>query len=153
MNRLLPYLERVFLATLAVAFILQLTGSELPILMSLSLAGLGITFFLSAYRPLDIEPEEGEELGDFNELLALTIIPKILWIGTSVATIGILLSTLELGNDGYVTLLYVGLITISIATMIQLGLKVTGTKYINATFPVFFRAIPTLLIVAYILFG
>ncbi|MEM0941533.1 MAG: hypothetical protein AAF600_15260 [Bacteroidota bacterium] len=153
MNKLLPYLERVLLATLLAGFILRLIGTEIPILITIGLAGLGVTFFLSANRPLNIEPEEGEEIGDFNELLGLTIIPKILWVGTAVATIGILLYTLQLGNDGYLKLLYVGLLTISIATMIQLGLKVTGTKYLNATFPVFFRAIPTLSVVTYILFG
>lgn len=152
MNKLLPYLERVFLATLVVAYVLKLTGSELPILMTISLAGLGVTFFLSAYRPLNIETTEGEQMG-FNELLGLSIVPKVLWISTAVATIGILFYTLQLGNDGYLRMLYVGASTIIIALVIMLILKAIGTKYLNATFSVFFRALPTLLVVAYILFG
>lgn len=137
MNKLLPYLERVLLATLLAGLILRLIGTEIPILITTGLAGLGVTFFLSANRPLNIEPKEGEEIGGFNGLLGLTIIPKILWIGTAVATIGILLYTLQLGNDGYLISLYVGLLTISIATMIQLGFKVTETNYLNVTFPSF----------------
>ena len=152
MNKLLPYLERVFLATLTVAFVLQLTESELPILMTISLAGLGATFFLSAYRPLDFRPTEGEQMG-FNELLGLSIIPKVLWISTAIATIGILFYTLQLDNDGYLRMLYIGGSTIITASVIMLILKAMGTKYLNATFPVFFRAMPTLLIVTYILFG
>ncbi|NQZ78677.1 MAG: hypothetical protein HRT61_21565 [Ekhidna sp.] len=152
MNKVLPYLERVFLATLLVAFVLQLTGSELPILMSLSIAGLGVTFFLSAYRPLNIEPTEDEQMG-FNELLGLSIVPKVLWISTAVATIGILLFSLQLGNDGYLRMLYIGGSTIIIASVIMLILKAMGTKYLNATFPVYFRALPTLLVIAYILIG
>ena len=152
MNKLLPYLERVFLTTLIIAVILQLTGSELPILMTLSLAGLGITFFLSAYKPLNIKAKEGEETG-FNELLGLSIMPKILWISTSVATIGILFYTLQLGNDGYLRMLYVGGLTFIIGTVIMLILKAVGTKYLNATLPVFFRALPTMFVVAYILYG
>ncbi len=152
MNKLLPYLERIFLATLAIGYILKLMENHIPILITIGLAGLGVIFFLSAFRPLEFEPTEGEKMG-FNEFLGLVTVPKILWISTAVATIGILLYTLQLGNDGYLRMLYIGSSTIAIATLILLGLKATGTKYLNATFPVFYRVFPTFLLVAYILFG
>lgn len=95
MHKLLPYLERVFLATLIIGFALQLTGMAIPILKTVSLSGLGVIFFLSAYRPLEIEPVEGEQMG-FNELLGLSVVPKVLWISTSITTIGILFYSLEL---------------------------------------------------------
>ncbi len=152
MIKLLPYLERVFLAALAIAFILQLAGSEIPILMTISLGGLGITFYLSTYRPLNIEQTEGEQMG-FSELLGLSIVPKILWISLSVAITGILFYSLRLGNDAYLTMLQIGGITIIIASLTMLILKIIGTKHLDATLPVFFRALPTLLVIAYILFG
>ena len=152
MNKLLPYLERVFLASLIIGFVLRLSGNEIPMLITVSLAGLGVIFFLSAYRPLDIEPSEGEQMG-FKELLGLSIVPKVLWISTAVATIGILFYLLDLGNDGDLRMLYIGGSTIALATLILLGLKATGTKNISAVMPVLFRALPTLLVTAYILFS
>jgi hypothetical protein len=152
MNKLLPYFERVFLATLVIGFILQLLGMEIPILMTIGLGGLGVTFFLNAYRPLDIQTAEGEQMG-FNELLGLSIIPKVLWISTAIATIGILFYTLQIGDNGYIKMLHIGGITIITASIAMLILKAIGTKYLNATFPIYFRALPTVIVVAYILFG
>lgn len=152
MTKLLPYLERVFLATLIVSLIFQLTGNEIPFLMTISLSGLTVTFFLNAFVPIDIKREEGEQMG-FNELLGLIILPKILGISSAVATSGILFYTLHLDNDGYQRALYIGGSTIIIASLIMLILKVTGTKHLNATFPLYFRVFPILLVAAYILFG
>ena len=151
MNKLLPYFEKAFLATLIIGFALQLIGTEIPILFIVSLAGLGVTFFLSAYIPLDIEPTKGQQMG-FNELLGLTILPKVLWISTAVTTIGILFYMLQLGNDGYQRMLYIGGSTIIIATLITLILWTIGTRYLNATYPVLYRAILTRLVGGYILF-
>lgn len=151
-DKLLPYIERIFLASLIIGFLLKLTGSEIPFLIAVSIGGLGVSFFLNAYSPLDIEPAEGEQMG-FNELLGLSIIPKVLWISTAIATIGILFYMLHLGNSGYLNMLYIGGSIIIIATFIMLILKLIGTKYMNAAFPVLYRALPTLLIVAYILFS
>ncbi|MGL1886533.1 MAG: hypothetical protein OCD76_08470 [Reichenbachiella sp.] len=152
MNKLLPYLERVFLSTLAIGYILQLTGTGIPIIITIGLAGLGITFFLNAYKPLDLKQTESEQMG-LPKLLGMSIVPKILWISTAVATIGILFYTLELGNDGYLNMLYIGSLTIIIGSGIMLILKVIGTKHLSTSIPVFFRALPTLLVVTYILFG
>ena len=152
MNKLLPYLEKAFLASLIIGFALKLFGTEIPFVFIVSLAGLGITFFMNAYIPLDIEPIEGQQMG-FNELLGLTILPKVLWISTAVTTIGFLLYTLQLGNDGYQRILYIGGSAIIISTLIMLILWAIGTKYLNATFPALFRAILTLLVGGFILFA
>ena len=107
--------------------------------------------------PIDIETEENvqpeeSKISGLNELLSKYIIPKVIWIGTAIATIGILLYNLQLGNEGYLRLLYMGGLTIIVAFIVMLFLKAIGTKYLKAGIPALIRALPTLLIVGYILF-
>ena len=111
MNKFLPLIEKVLVISLIIGFLLKFSGTNVPILLNLSLAGLGITFFLKIYLPIDIETEENvqpeeSKISGLNELLSKYIIPKVIWIGTAIATIGILLYNLQLGNEGYLRLLY-----------------------------------------------
>lgn len=154
MSKHIPNLELTSLITLIIGFALQTAGLTIPVLLTIGLVGLGLTFFLNAFIPKKIESKEGEQLG-FNELLGLSILPKVLWHGMGLATIGILLHVhkLQLGFDGYVKILYIAGLTILIASVAILVLKANGTKYMNATIPIFYRAVPVFLIVAYILFG
>ena len=152
MNKLLPSLEQICLAILVIGFILQLNGTPIAILIMLGLGGLGVVFFLSAYRPLDVKPQENERMG-FNELLGLSIIPKVLWIGSAITVMGILFYMMQIGNGQFLGVLYIGGLTVIIATLILLGLKAIGTKYLNTIFPILFRALPTLLVAAYIILG
>ncbi len=152
MKKLLPYLERVFLTGLIIGFVFSLTGIEIPYLLTISLGGLGITFFLNAYLPVGIESTEKDKMG-FNELLGLLIVPKVLWISSAIATLGILFYTLKLDNNGYMQMLYIGGSTIITPLVIMLILKAIGTKYIKFTNPAIFRAVPILFVIGYILFG
>lgn len=151
-KKILPNLERVLLAILAFGFILQLSGMNIPVLISIGLGGLAVVFFLNGYIPVDIQQSEGEPMG-FNELLGLSIVPKILWISAAVTTIGILFYSLQIGNDSYSKMLQIGGSTIVIGTSILLALKVRGVKNINLVLPVLLRALPALIIAGYILFG
>ncbi|MEO9871435.1 hypothetical protein [Ekhidna sp.] len=109
-----------------------------PTLITIGLGGLAIVFFLNIKRQIEVEPAEDEEPG-FNELLAWTIMPRLLWIATTISTAAILFYTLQLGNDGYLKLLYVGGFVIIISTLVLIVLRVIGTKHLNALFPIYFK--------------
>ena len=146
----LHWAERAFLLTLAIGTMLILSKIDSSVL-KVSLIGLAVTFFLYAYKPLDIGRDENQQLG-FSDLLALTILPKVMWISSAVSTIGILLYLLDLGNDGYKRMLMIGGFTIGISIVLLTIFSVSGVKNIKGIMPVLFRAIPLLLIDCYILF-
>lgn len=125
---------------------------DIPVLTTIGLGGLGIIFFLSAYKPLEINREESDQIG-FNEMLGWLIVPKVLWIGTAVSIIGILFYALHLNKDGYIRMLYIGGGSIITATLVMLLLMAMGIKYMNVNLPIYLRAIPAPLIVAYLLYS
>ena len=65
--------------------------------------GLSIVFFLNAFRAPDEQEtaDTGQGPFGFSDLLGLVIIPKVLWISSSIPTIGILFSIIDTGNNGY----------------------------------------------------
>ena len=146
----LRWAERAFLIALVIGTILVFFKIDSSVL-KVSLVGLAITFFLYAYKPLDIVRNENEQLG-FSDLLALTILPKVMWISSAVSTMGLLLYLLDLGNDGYKRMLMIGGLTIGISIVLLTIFSVSGVKNIKGIMPVLFRAIPLLLVDCYILF-
>ena len=144
----LPTAEKIFLVGLAIGLLLHYFGTD-SIVMAVSLVGLAVTFFLSAYRPIEIIPEENEVLG-FKELLGHGIVPKVLWISCAVSTMGIFLSNIN--NQGSQKMFFIGGTTIAIGTVIIVGLLVNGAKHINAVVPVLLRAIPLFVLDVYMLY-
>lgn len=155
MNKALPYLEKIFLVALIVGILLNYFEIENGGLVNISLAGLGVTFFLLAFKPMDIKPTEEEvdkEPLGFNDLLGSTIIPKVLGIGSAVAIIGILFYNLDLGNDGYKQMLGIGGSTIFMCILILTYLKISGTKNLKNAINGLFKSTPILFFIYYILF-
>ena len=146
-----PYQEKLFTATIVLGVLLSYFGMNTNILINISLLGLGMAYFFYVFKESDIEPKDEEEM-KFSELLGLSIIPKVLWISSSVSVIGILFHNLDLDYDGYLRLLQIGGSTITIGTAVLFVLKFQGTKYINAAFPILLRTFPILVVVCYILF-
>jgi hypothetical protein len=77
----LPQVEKVFLAAFILGMILRILHLDSTVL-SVSLLGLGVTYFLFGFRPIDIPQQENEKFG-FAELLGLMIVPKVLWLKLS----------------------------------------------------------------------
>ena len=112
----LPLVEKVLLIALAIGTILTVMQVDSTV-TRVSLLGLGVTFFLLAYRPIDIPSQEGEQFG-FSELLGLMIVPKVLWISSAVSSLGMAFYLFDFGNDGYKKMLMIGGLTIGIGALL-----------------------------------
>ncbi len=148
--KLVDRAEIILLGTLSVALILYTSSYRSEILLDLSLKGLAVIFFLSAFRPLPIQRKEGEKLG-FMDLLCTTTVPKILWISSAVITAGIILFFSKAGNEGYKMILMLGSITIPAGIIILAAGLSSGVKHLNVIVPILYRAIPLTIVAIYML--
>lgn len=149
MTKQLYWAERFFLVALFIGIVIKLLNAGGISVVTISMAGLGIVFFLYAYRPLEIDRREDEKFG-FNELLAFTILPKVTWISSSISVIGILFYLLDLGNEGYKQMLMIGGSCLLLAITLLGFLFISGVKHLNSLVPLLYRAVPLLLIDLYI---
>jgi hypothetical protein len=148
-SRLVPLMEKVLLIALIIGVTLTTMNIDTTV-TKVSLLGLAVIFFLMAYRPIDL-PEEPDAQYGMPELLGLMIIPKVLWISSAISALGLALYVINLGNEGYRTILMVGGLTIAIATLLLIYFVVTGTRHISRVVPILFRALPLCLVSLYIL--
>lgn len=146
----LHWAERAFLIALALGTIMAYLKIDTGVLR-VSLVGLAVVFFLYAYKPMDIVRGENEQLG-FSDLLAVTILPKVMWISSAISTLGLLFYILDLGNEGYKNMLMIGGLTIGIAFVLLTIFLASGVKNLKMVTPILFRAVPLSLIDLYILF-
>jgi hypothetical protein len=146
----LPLVERVLFMALGLGTILRIMYLVASV-TKVALLGLGVTFFLLAYRPNEIPRQENEQFG-FSELLALLIAPKVLWISSAISALGIAFYLFDFGNTGYKNLLMIGGMTIGVATAVLVFSLAKGVKYLETVTPILFRAIPLLFVDFYILF-
>ncbi len=145
----LPIVEKVLLTTLAIGAILTVMKIDSTV-TRVSLLGLGVTFFLLAYRPTDIPRQEGEQFG-FSGLLGLMIVPKVLWISSAISALGIAFYLFDFGNDGYKNMLMIGGLTIGSGTLLLVVFFVSGVKHIKTVTPILLRAVPLCFVDVYIL--
>jgi len=146
----LPLIEKILLAAALIGIILLALKIDTSVI-KVALLSLGVTFFLFAYVPTEGPKTENEPLG-FQGLLALIIVPKILWISSAISTLGIAFFLIDIGNDGYRRMLTIGGFTIVIALAVLLVSFIQGVKHLATTTPVLLRAIPLLAVDFYILF-
>ena len=87
----LPFAEGIFILALITGFVLKYFAVDNAV-TTVALSGLAITYFFKAYTPpANIEPKKSsEEQAGFSELLVTIIIPKVLYISSSVLVLGIL---------------------------------------------------------------
>lgn len=152
-GKLFQYLERLELILLA-AFAgglltryMGLSASETIIMFSLS--GLAGVYFLNAYKPPASQPPS-EVKKDFVALASQTILPKLLWISSSVCVIGLLFFLLQL--EGHPQQLMVGALASAVGVVLYVILSLMGSKEAEALSPVLYRAIPLLLMALYFLY-
>jgi hypothetical protein len=148
LTQYLPKLEAFFLAGALIGVMLKYAGIDNTV-FNVSLVGLAATFFLSAYRPVEIPFDESDKPG-FTHLLVLIIAPKIAWISAAVVTLGIFF--FFTGGKGYKQLLFIGGTSIAPVTLIFLYGIVSGVRHVSFVTPVLYRIVPLLLLAVYLYF-
>lgn len=151
-------LEKLLAVTLITGAFLNYQNFEggRELLLS-SLVGLAIVFIVSAYKPREIfaSQQEADEFGQwgFTEMLALIIVPRILWISTAISTFGLFSYLADFGNEGYLRVLYIGVSSTLICLLVLLITFLIGVKKLRTVTPILFRTLPVLLAGIYIILG
>ena len=143
---IIPWIEVTCTVALMIGIGMMITSGEKSILL-VSLPGLALCYFLSAYLPPSVDPDETQPRG-FIDLLAMTIIPKLLWIGSAVATMGIFFTVMKM--EGKEEMLLIGVLTLSACVVSLMVFGVMG-KPIRPVLPIFLRALPVLAVGIYFL--
>lgn len=152
--RITPHLdlvEKILLTGLLIGFVLMYFDMDKTIIKA-SLLCLSITYFLSAFKFIDI-PRTKDEKFEFVDLLALTITPKVLWISTAISMFGLFIYTLQLGHEGHKKAFMNGGLGIAVGLAILGYAALTGVKHLKYVTPPILRAIPLLLTDFYLLFN
>jgi hypothetical protein len=148
-SKYLPWIERFFLAALVVGASLSLAGMPAEDIIFVSLSTLSVVYFLNAFRPpQDGGPDAAQEPMGFRDLLASSIIPKVLWISCSTSIIGILFTILRL--EGHEQMLMIGGSSTIMGIFLLGFISIGGTKHLKELQPVLMRAVPIAIITVYI---
>jgi len=148
--KLLPLAEKIFLVALSIGIAITYMSLNSSV-TEVSLIGLAIIFFLYAYTPFDI-PRPYDEHWGLSELLALTIVPKVMWIGSAISALGVAFYLINFGNDGYRRLSMLGGTTIAITIIMQTFFLITGVKHLKYVAPILLRSAPLFLADLYMFF-
>ncbi len=152
-SKITPYLsltEKIFLAGLAVGLILIYFNVDSKAIIQVSLLGLAITYFLTAFKIIEIPRQEDEKF-EFKDFLAWSIVPKVIWMFCGVSLFGLFAYSLQLGNDGYKQAFRIGVLGIPIGLAILVYAHFSGTKHLKYVMPTVFRAVPLLIADFYLL--
>lgn len=147
----LHWIEAFLLTLLGAGVVLTLFNVDALSILIVSLSGLSIVFFLRAYEPPLSAQDENTEPSGFKALLALAIVPKIVWISTSISTVAILFYLMKLESNSYEQMLAIGGSSLLISLLILGFLSITELKNFKALVPVLLRAFPVLLFDIYFL--
>ena len=147
-------IEKIFLIGLLVGgllIVLHIDPFDVTV-TAVSLFGLALTFFLSAYKPSEITTDDGKQTG-MKQMLAFVIVPKVLWISSSVSLVGIALLVLGSDSKGYQQMFFIGGSTLAVAILIALLISVTEKTAARVLGPILLRAVPVLVADLYFLLG
>ncbi len=142
--------EMILLMTLIIGLALRYTFQQAEMLVIISLAGLAMIFFLSAYQPIPIQSEKDEKFGP-TYLLYYIIAPKILGISSAVCTVGLLFYFIDHNNPGFRPMLTIGAMSIAAASLIVFIGWLQKDKNIQLIIPILYRAIPLMIVSFYFL--
>ena len=141
--------EKFLLAGAVVALILRYAGYPIEQLLTISLSGLAMVYFFSAFSPPQPSETQAEEKKGFIDLLFVSTLPKLAGIGSAVAIIGILFGLQRL--NGYAEMLNMGLFVAGgVSVFIVIGLAM-GNERARSLMPLLYRLIPLAIISAYLL--
>ena len=153
-GQLAGWLQKAEIALIAgavVAVALKYAGYTADQLLTISLWGLAVIYFLGAFSQPKPGETGGEQKQGFTDLLFSTILPKLAGIGSAVAIIGVLFGLQHL--PGYEEMLRIGLFASgSAAALIAIGIAM-GNERAKSLMPVLYRLVPLVIISAYFLFN
>jgi hypothetical protein len=155
LSKITPFLglaEKIFLAGLAIGLILTYLNIDSKAIVQVSILGLAITYFLNAFKIIDI-PRQEEDKFEFKDFLAWSIIPKVIWMSCGVSLFGLFVYTLQLGHDGHKRAFMLGGFSIALGLIFIGYAFVTGTKHLKYVMPTVIRAVPLLLADLYLLYN
>ncbi len=135
-----PLAEKLLLGVFLAGVILLAAGIDHRI-AAWSLVGLAVSFFLMGYLPQDI-PVEKDFAQGFRELLALSVIPKVLWIASAISAMGVAFYLMEMPDDRYRRMVMIGGTTIASGTILLVFFMATGVRHVRLVSGVLFRAVP-----------
>jgi hypothetical protein len=148
LNFILSRAEQALLGLALIGLVLRYANLPWTMVLTVSLAGLAIVFFLSAFTPPDHRKLTESPILGFKDLLAFTIAPKVLGISCAVSAIGILFFLQ--GLKGYQQMVMIGGVAIAFGLLILGYGFMTDTKNIRTMMPLVYRAVPLGFIDAYI---
>lgn len=154
-SKLFSYLsmaEKIFFAGLLVGLMLMYFNPDNRTLIQASLIMLAASFFISAYKVIEI-PRKEEDSFEFKEMLSWLIVPKVLWISCAISLVGLSIFLSQPDHEGYKRMFMIAGLSITIALAIIAYAFATGTKYLQYILPPVLRAVPLLIIDAYFLFS
>ena len=136
--------EKVILTAVLLDALLILLGHEYKPLTYGLVAALALVYFLFAFLPAKLTLTENEPVG-FNELLAWTILPKVMYIGIAIVALGVLLFYANVQNKGYEKLLTVGCSSLFVSLFLLAILAINGVKQLKLLRVIVFKALAFLL--------
>jgi hypothetical protein len=153
--KLASLIEKVTLLTTLIGLVLNYQNvAEGKTILLIGLAGTTIIWFVLAFKPVELfnSQQEADEFGQwgFSEMLALIIVPRILWISSALTAFGVFAFVADFGNDGYLKGLIIGGFSISLCSFILLISLLMGVKKLRVVLPILFRALPVLMLAIYI---
>jgi hypothetical protein len=143
---IVPWIEATCTVALIIGIAMLITSGEETIL-AVSLPGLALCYFLSAYLPPSASPDDTQSRG-FVDLLAATILPKVLWISSAVATMGVFFAVMKM--EGMEQMLLIGVLSLCSCVALLVVCGIIG-KPIRPFFPILLRALPVLAVALYFL--
>lgn len=144
-----PIAEKLALAALVVGILLELFNATGMPIVQIALVALSVVYFLSAYVPVEDLPESSPE--GFSGLFTMVIMPKLLWISAAITGFGVLVYTFHPAHQGYLRALMPGGTVILLCVLWTGYLLVIGSDQVMRLKAPLLRAIPLLVVDAYIL--
>lgn len=137
--KILPYVEKLALVFILIGAIFNVMDQGGMAYVGLGLMTLATVFFLNAYVPLEVpEDLKQQQQQGFSNLLGLVIIPKILGIASSVATVGLCFLILQMEGSG--VMIQIGMTSIVVCIFLSLFIKIEGIQYLKVVAPRLIRS-------------
>jgi hypothetical protein len=144
---IVPWIEVTCTVALMIGVGMTITSGEETIL-TVSLPGLALCYFLSAYLPPPSVTSDENQSHRLIDLLATVIIPKVLWISSAVGTMGVFFTVMKM--EGNEQMLLIGVLSLASCVVLLIVFGIIG-KPIRPVFPILLRALPVLAVALYFL--
>ena len=142
----MPQVEIVSLAAVGASMLVRFSGvssGEKGIMFSFSI--LSAVYYLSAFKPREALAEERP---GFVSTLTENVMPKVLWMGSAVAVIGLQFFFLNL--PGYTMMIMIGSTATQLGVALYIILSLINPAATQKHASILYRAVPLLLVATYV---